>query len=47
MFHPVERVLITNVTYSMGDGRTFPRNPRSDEMLSRLASELAGVDKDL
>jgi len=32
---------------SMGDGRTFPRNPRSDEMLSRLESELAGVDKDL
>lgn len=47
VFHPVERVLITNVTYSMGDGRTFPRNPRSHEMLSRLASELAGVDKDL
>jgi len=30
-----------------GDGRTFPRNPRSDEMLARLASELVRLDKDI
>ncbi|EPQ50961.1 zf-DHHC-domain-containing protein [Gloeophyllum trabeum ATCC 11539] len=29
-----------------GDGRHFPRNPRTDEMLARLASELVKVDKD-
>ncbi|KAI0752861.1 DHHC palmitoyltransferase-domain-containing protein [Daedaleopsis nitida] len=29
-----------------GDGRTFPRNSRSDEMLARLASELVSADKD-
>ncbi|KAH9847939.1 zf-DHHC-domain-containing protein [Lenzites betulinus] len=28
-----------------GDGRTFPRNPRSDEMLSRLAAGLVSADK--
>lgn len=30
-----------------GDGRTFPRNPRSDEMLARLAAELMRLDKDV
>ncbi|KAI0354859.1 zf-DHHC-domain-containing protein [Trametes cingulata] len=29
-----------------GDGRNFPRNPRSDEMLSRLAAGLVSADKD-
>ncbi|KAM5536788.1 hypothetical protein V8D89_009506 [Ganoderma adspersum] len=29
-----------------GDGKTFPRNPQSDEMLNRLASELVSADKD-
>lgn len=29
----------------MGDGRTFPRNPRADEMLARLAAELVNDDK--
>lgn len=28
----------------MGDGKTFPRNPRSDEMLARLANELVKAD---
>jgi palmitoyltransferase len=30
-----------------GDGRSFPRNPRSDGMLARLAEELVKVDKDI
>ena len=34
-------------TKSKGDGRTFPRNPRSDEMLARLATELVRLDKDV
>ncbi|KAI0766437.1 zf-DHHC-domain-containing protein [Trametes elegans] len=29
-----------------GDGRTFPRHPRADEMLSRLAAGLVSADKD-
>ncbi|THH26998.1 hypothetical protein EUX98_g7190 [Antrodiella citrinella] len=29
-----------------GDGRIFPRNPRADELLARLASDLVDVDKD-
>ncbi|KAL7280029.1 hypothetical protein ACG7TL_006443 [Trametes sanguinea] len=28
-----------------GDGRNFPRNPRADEMLSRLAAGLVSADK--
>ncbi|KAF9242657.1 DHHC palmitoyltransferase-domain-containing protein [Melanogaster broomeanus] len=31
---------------SNGDGRSFPRNPRADEMLLKLAKRLATVDKD-
>ncbi|KAH8818750.1 DHHC palmitoyltransferase-domain-containing protein [Flagelloscypha sp. PMI_526] len=31
---------------SPGDGRTFPRNPRAEEMLARLAREIVGIDKD-
>lgn len=31
---------------SPGDGTKFPRNPRTEELLQRLASELSGVDKD-
>ncbi|KIY66639.1 zf-DHHC-domain-containing protein, partial [Cylindrobasidium torrendii FP15055 ss-10] len=31
---------------SPGDGRSFPRNPKSDEMLARLAKELLEVEKD-
>jgi len=31
---------------SMGDGKTFPRNQRTDEMLARLASELVKTDAD-
>ena len=30
---------------SIGDGKTFPRNPRADEMLARLANELVSADK--
>ncbi|KZT27453.1 zf-DHHC-domain-containing protein [Neolentinus lepideus HHB14362 ss-1] len=30
---------------SRGDGRSFPRNPRADEMLVRLATELVKIDK--
>ena len=29
---------------STGDGKTFPRNPRADEMLARLASDIASAD---
>ncbi|GJE88445.1 DHHC zinc finger domain-containing protein [Phanerochaete sordida] len=29
----------------VGDGITFPRNPKADELLARLASELVDVDK--
>ncbi|KAI0767343.1 zf-DHHC-domain-containing protein [Fomes fomentarius] len=29
-----------------GDGKTWPPNPRADEMLARLASELVSADKD-
>ncbi|KAJ7080554.1 DHHC palmitoyltransferase-domain-containing protein, partial [Mycena epipterygia] len=28
-----------------GDGRSFPRNPKSDELLARLATELVKVDE--
>lgn len=31
---------------SKGDGRAFPRNPRADDMLARLAVELVNIDKD-
>ncbi|KAF8550808.1 zf-DHHC-domain-containing protein [Imleria badia] len=31
---------------SKGNGRSFPRNPRAEDMLSRLAERLATVDKD-
>ncbi|TFK40757.1 DHHC palmitoyltransferase-domain-containing protein [Crucibulum laeve] len=32
---------------TQGDGRNFPRNPRADEMLARLATELVKVDRNL
>ena len=32
--------------YSQGNGRRFPRNPRAEDMLNRLADALATVDKD-
>ncbi|KDR82861.1 hypothetical protein GALMADRAFT_57084 [Galerina marginata CBS 339.88] len=31
---------------SLGDGKTFPRNPRSEEMLAKLAKELVKADSD-
>ncbi|KAJ7601034.1 DHHC palmitoyltransferase-domain-containing protein [Mycena floridula] len=31
---------------SMGDGKSYPRNPGCDEMLARLAEELVKADKD-
>lgn len=31
-------------TNSPGDGRQFPRNPRTDEVLGRLAGELAQAE---
>jgi len=31
---------------TLGDGKTFPRNPRSQEMLARLAKELVSADSD-
>jgi len=31
---------------SNGDGRSFPRNPRAEEMLTKLAAQLVTVDKD-
>ncbi|KAH8104674.1 zf-DHHC-domain-containing protein [Cristinia sonorae] len=40
----VHRILIGGS--GKGDGLSFPRNPRADEMLSRLATELVDVDKD-
>lgn len=33
--------------YRKGDGRGFPRNPRSEEMLAKLADDLHNADKDL
>lgn len=33
--------------YRMGDGRSFPRNPRSEQMLVKLADDLHNADKDL
>ena len=30
-----------------GDGRSFPRNPRADDMLAKLVDDLHNVDKDL
>ena len=30
-----------------GDGRAFLRNPRSEEMLAKLADDLHNADKDL
>ena len=30
--------------FRLGDGKTFPRNPRSEEMLVKLAKELVKVD---
>ena len=35
------------VNYRKGDGRTFPRNPRSEDMLAELADDLRNADKDL
>lgn len=32
-------------SHRMGDGTSFPRNPKADELLARLASELVDVDK--
>ena len=37
---------LDRITNSVGDGKTYPRNPRADEMLNRLASELVSADKD-
>jgi len=31
---------------SPGDGKTFPRNPKADEMLTRLAEELVKTERD-
>ena len=40
---------VLNLVYAFrkGDGRHFPHNPRSEEMLARLAKELVVVDSDL
>ncbi|KAF7299792.1 Palmitoyltransferase [Mycena chlorophos] len=32
--------------FAPGDGRSFPRNPRADELLQRLATELVKVDEE-
>ena len=39
--------LTTPANHRKGDGRTFPRNPRSEEMLAKLADDLRNADKDL
>jgi len=31
---------------SQGDGKTFPKNPKTDDMLSKLAHELVKLDAD-
>ena len=33
-------------TCRKGDGRHFPRNPRADDLLARLATDLVELDKD-
>lgn len=33
--------------YRMGDGRSFPRNPRSEGMLAKLVDDLHNANKDL
>lgn len=39
-------MLIQVILLRMGDGKTFPRNRQSDEMLARLATELVKADVD-
>ena len=39
--------LTTLANNRKGDGRTFPRNPRSEEMLAKLDDDLRNADKDL
>lgn len=38
------RSLAITSTHSPGDGRQFPRNPKTDEVLGRLAGELAKAE---
>lgn len=35
-----------HLLHSLGDGKSFPRNPRSEEMLAELAKELVKADSD-
>ncbi|KIJ62536.1 hypothetical protein HYDPIDRAFT_182622 [Hydnomerulius pinastri MD-312] len=44
-----QRGWVYRITYggaSKGDGRSFPRNPRAEEILSKLATRLATADKE-
>jgi len=41
----VRLTVLTNCR--MGDGRAFTRNPRSEEMLAKLADDLHNADKNL
>jgi len=39
-------IIMTVPYFSMGDGKTFPRNPRSEDVLVKLAQELVKADAD-
>jgi hypothetical protein len=39
--------LTVDANHRKGDGRAFPRNPGSEEMLAKLADDLHNADKNL
>jgi hypothetical protein len=43
----IEVRLTLDANHRKGDGRAFPRNPGSEEMLAKLADDLHNADKDL
>lgn len=45
--YDLKPLVLTNAALdSKGDGRSFPRNPRAEEMLTKLAAQLVTADKD-
>lgn len=42
---PVKLTISPLCVFSKGDGTNYPRNPKADELLGRLASELVDADK--
>ena len=37
-------ILPLTLPHSKGDGMSYPRNPKADELLTRLAAELVDAD---